>query len=88
MLFSNVDDPNYTIESILNYVDYGSEFKGDLSWANFKEVLKEFCSKGSDKKDKSSILIQSWQRFRCLINNSIILMPYSAPHGHTAPCEG
>lgn len=71
MLFSNVDDPNYTIESILNYIDYGSEFKGDLSWANFKEVLKEFCSKGSDKKDKSSILIQSWQRFRRLINNSI-----------------
>ena len=71
MLFSNVDDPNYTIESILNYIDYGSEFEGDLSWANFKEVLKEFCSKGSDKKDKSSILIQSWQRFRRLINNSI-----------------
>ena len=71
MLFSNVDDPNYTIESILNYIDYGSEFKGDLSWANFKEVLKDFCSKGSDKKDKSSILIQSWQRFRRLINNSI-----------------
>lgn len=71
MLFANVDDPNYTIESILNYIDYGSEFKGDLSWANFKDVLKEFCSKGSSKKDNSSILIQSWQRFRRLINNSI-----------------
>ena len=71
MLFANVDDPNYTIESILNYIDYGPEFKGDLSWANFKEVLKEFCSKGSTKKDNSSILIQSWQRFRRLINNSI-----------------
>ena len=71
MLFANVDDPNYTIESILNYIDYGPEFKGDLSWANLKEVLKEFCSKGSTKKDNSSILIQSWQRFRRLINNSI-----------------
>ncbi|MFR3321151.1 MAG: hypothetical protein ACLTSZ_08345 [Lachnospiraceae bacterium] len=71
MLFSNVDDPNYTIESILNYIDYGSEFKGDLSWENFKEVLKDFCSKGSGRKDNSSILIQSWQRFRRLINNSI-----------------
>lgn len=71
MLFANVDDPNYTIESILNYIDYGTEFKGDLSWADFKDKLKEFCSKGSSKNNNSSILIQSWQRFRRLINNSI-----------------
>lgn len=71
MLFANVDDPNWTIESILNYIDYGQEFKGDLSWSDFKGVLKDFCSKGSSKNNNSSILIQSWQRFRRLINNSI-----------------
>ena len=71
MLFSNVDDPNWTIESILNYIDYGQEFKGDLSWSDFTDVLKEFCKKGSSKKNDSNILIQSWQRFRRLINNSI-----------------
>lgn len=71
MLFANVDDPNWTIESILNYIDYGQEFKGDLSWTDFKDVLKDFCSKGSSKNNDSSILIQSWQRFRRLINNSI-----------------
>lgn len=71
MLFANVEDPNYTIESILNYIDYGSEFQSDLSWDNFKDVLKEFCSKGSSKNNNSSIVIQSWQRFRRLINNSI-----------------
>ncbi len=71
MLFSNVDYPNYTIVSILNYIDYGTEFKGDLSWTDFKDKLKEFCSKGSRKNNNSSILIQSWQRFRRLINNSI-----------------
>ncbi|WP_130862822.1 ATP-binding protein [Bacilliculturomica massiliensis] len=71
MLFSNVDDPNYTIESILNYIDYGQEFRGDLSWTDFKDKLKDFCSKGSSKNNNSSILIQSWQRFRRLINNSI-----------------
>ncbi len=71
MLFANVDDPNYTIESILNYIDYGSEFQSDLSWDNFKDVLKDFCSKGSSKTNNSSIVIQSWQRFRRLINNSI-----------------
>ena len=71
MLFANVEDPNWTIESILNYIDYGQEFKGDLSWDDFKDVLKNFCSKGSSKNNNSSILIQSWQRFRRLINNSI-----------------
>lgn len=71
MLFSNVDDPNWTIESILNYIDYGQEFKGELSWSDFTDVLKEFCKKGSSKKNDSNILIQSWQRFRRLINNSI-----------------
>lgn len=71
MLFANVDDPNWTIESILNYIDYGQEFKGDLNWADFKNVLKDFCSKGSSKTNNSGILIQSWQRFRRLINNSI-----------------
>ena len=71
MLFANVDDPNYTIESILNYVDYGQEFRDVTSWAGFKNRLTEFCSKGSGKSNSSSILIQSWQRFRRLINNSI-----------------
>ena len=71
MLFANVDDPNYTIESILNYIDYSQEFWGVTSWDEFKDKLKDFCSKGSGKNNSSSILIQSWQRFRRLINNSI-----------------
>ena len=71
MLFTNVDDPNFTIDSILNYIDYGSEFKGDLSWTDFKDRLKDFSTKGSSKNNNSSITVQSWQRFRRLINNSI-----------------
>lgn len=71
MLFSNIDDPNWTIESILNYIDYGQEFSGDLSWDDFKNRLKDFCGKGSSKNNNSAILVQSWQRFRRLINNSV-----------------
>lgn len=71
MLFSNIDDPNFTLESILNYIDYGQEFKGDLSWSDFKEILNDFCRKGNAKSKDSSITTQSWQRFRRLINNSI-----------------
>ena len=71
MLFSNVDDPNYTIESILNRIDDGPEFKGVSSWDDLKEQLKEFGTKGNGKSSASGILFQSWQRFRRLINNSI-----------------
>ena len=72
MLLSNVDDPNYTIESILNYIDYGSEFSdNDMSWKDFRNKLTDFCQKGNAKTKDSSITIQSWQRFRRLINNSI-----------------
>lgn len=71
MLFANVDDPNYTIESILNHIDYGPEFRDVSSWNELKDKLKEFCTKGSGKNKDSGILIQSWQRFRRLINNSI-----------------
>lgn len=49
MLFSNVDDPNYTIESILNRIDDGPEFKGVSSWDDLKEQLKEFGTKGNGK---------------------------------------
>ena len=55
----------------LNYIDYGREFEGDLSWSDFKDILTGFCSKGSGKNNNSNITIQSWQRFRRLINNSI-----------------
>lgn len=71
LLFANVDDPNWTLESILNYIYSGKEFDSDLSWSSFKDTLKDSCSKGNNVIKNSNIVIQSWQRFRRLINNSI-----------------
>lgn len=68
MLFSNVDDPNWTIESILNFIDSAPQFAGNMSWNDFKEKLKEFVNKGNASKE---IPVQSWRRFSRLINNSI-----------------
>lgn len=68
MLFSNVDDPNWTIESILNYIETSTQFAGDMSWTNFKNRLKEFVNKGNASKE---IPVQSWRRFSRLISNSI-----------------
>lgn len=55
MLFANVDDPNYTIESILNYIDYGQEFRDVSSWDEFKDKLKDFCTKGSGKNNEAEL---------------------------------
>lgn len=69
MLFSNINDPNWTIESILNYVQTAPQFGGDLTWEDFKEKLREFVdNKGTSTKE---IPVQSWRRFSRLINNSI-----------------
>lgn len=71
MLFANVDDPNQTIESILDYIEHGQEFKEDMNWDQFKDELGNFCQRGSGRNNSSNITIQSWNRFRRLIKNSI-----------------
>lgn len=39
MLFANVDDPNWTIESILNYIETSQDFADDMSWTAFKKRI-------------------------------------------------
>lgn len=69
MLFSNVDDPNWTIESILNYIETNPDFRNIENWDDFKAKLQDFVNnRGSSTKE---IPVQSWRRFSRLINNSI-----------------
>ena len=72
MLFANVDDPNWTIESILNYIETSQDFAGDMSWDDFKSKLRDFVNvskRGTGQ--RTEIPVQSWRRFSRLINNSI-----------------
>lgn len=72
MLFSNVDDPNFTIESILNFIETSSSFSGDMDWDGFKTAIRCYCDKNESKnKERKDITIQSWKKFHRLINNSI-----------------
>ena len=71
MLFTNVDDPNWTIESILNYIETNSTFANVDSWDAFKEKLGEFVDKSSEGSKSKEIPVQSWRRFSRLIKNSI-----------------
>jgi hypothetical protein len=68
LLFSNIDDPNFTMESILNFVIEHTDFD-DLDWDSFKNKLGEYTKKGQGK-DKE-ITVQSWRKFTRLIKKSI-----------------
>ncbi|MCD2345860.1 ATP-binding protein [Clostridium guangxiense] len=69
LLFSNVDDPTYTMESIMNYIVESSDFY-NLTWEEFKTKLGEYCKSG-ERGHKGDITVQSWRKFKRLINKSI-----------------
>ena len=70
LLFSNVDDPTYTMESIMNYIVESADFN-NLTWENFKEKLSKYCTAGDPKRKGNDITVQSWRKFKRLINKSI-----------------
>lgn len=69
LLFSNVDDPQSTMESILNYIIEHSDFS-DLDWEGFKDTLGDYCKAGNRSRT-DNIPVQSWRKFKRLINKSI-----------------
>ncbi|MDF7812856.1 ATP-binding protein [Hymenobacter sp. YC55] len=63
MLFSNIDDPNGTMESIVAHItSQSSEFANLQTWTDFKEKLAEYKQKGDTGKDKE-ISVLSWRKF-------------------------
>jgi DNA helicase HerA-like ATPase len=68
LLFSNIDDPAQTIESILSFIAESPDFDG-LTWDSFQDVLKEYTEKGHSK--NKEISIQSWRKFKRLIRKSV-----------------
>lgn len=69
MLFTNIDDPNWTIESILNFIETNNEFTNLVNWEEFNEKLKDFVASG--RTGNKDIPVQSWRRFSRLVKNSI-----------------
>ena len=70
LFFANVDDPNETIESIINYIiSNGSGFAGVDSWEDFKSAVYEQTHSGSSSKGKE-ISVLSWRKFYRLFNKS------------------
>lgn len=70
LLFANVDDPNDTIESIINFIiSNGGAFKGVECWEDFKDALEE-QTKSKNNSAGKEISVLSWRKFYRLFNKS------------------
>lgn len=74
LLFANIDDPNETIESIINYIiSNGQGFKGVETWEDFKNALYAQTQTGEAKtQGGESISVMSWRKFYRLFNKSYL----------------
>lgn len=70
LLFANVDDPNDTIESIINFIiSNGGKFNGVGCWEDFKSALYEQTQSKNNGAGKE-ISVLSWRKFYRLFNKS------------------
>lgn len=71
LLFSNIEDPNQTIESIINFIISKQQpFDNVDSWSNMLEAVQDMGTKGNDKGNKE-ISVMSWRKFRRIVRKSI-----------------
>lgn len=70
LLFSNVDDPTYSMESILSNIEGNDDFK-DLTWNEFQKKLEKYCKAGEKRGKGNDITVQSWRKFKRLLSRSI-----------------
>lgn len=71
LLFSNVDDPTQTMESIINFiVSEQMPFNTVDSWDSMLEAIQEMGEKGGSAASKE-ISVMSWRKFKRIVKKSI-----------------
>lgn len=71
LLFSNVDDPTQTMESIINFiVSEQKPFNSVDSWDSMLEAVQEMGEKGGSTASKE-ISVMSWRKFKRIVKKSI-----------------
>lgn len=74
LMFSSIDDPGQTMDSILNYIISGRGEFGNLdSWDDFLDKVKE-CGEAGGRGDKE-ISVLSWRKFERIVKKSIYNNP-------------
>jgi hypothetical protein len=71
LLFSNIEDPNQTIESIINFiVSEQAPFNNVDSWEGMLREVQGMGEKGGDRGSKE-ISVMSWRKFKRIVRKSI-----------------
>jgi len=71
LLFSNIEDPNQTIESIINFIISKQQpFDTVDTWRNMLEAVQGMGTKGNEKGNKE-ISVMSWRKFKRIVRKSI-----------------
>lgn len=69
LLFASIDDPQQTLDSIINFIISGQGNFGNItSWEAFRAEVDRFCAAGGVK---SEIPVQSWRKFKRIIAKSL-----------------
>lgn len=70
LMFASLDDPNQTIESILNYIiSKQGNFGNIRQWEYFLKEIQEKCQSG--RSGDKEITVSSWRRFNRIIKKII-----------------
>lgn len=76
LLFSNIDDPNQTMESIVNHIVTGQGgFKDITNWTDLLKEVYEHTQAGKTGKEKE-ITVLSWRKFYRLFRKTIENTPF------------
>jgi DNA helicase HerA-like ATPase len=71
LLFSNVDDPNQTMESIVNLIASGQgNFSNITNWTDLLQEIHSNTKSGNTTKDKE-VTVLSWRKFYRLFRKTI-----------------
>lgn len=73
LMFASMDDPNQTMDSIINYITTNQGKFGQLEdWSDFLNEVQEMCKAGSQKvTGNSEITVASWRKFSRIVKKSI-----------------
>lgn len=70
LMFSNMDDPNQTMDAIINYIISGQgKFNSIREWNRFIDEVQDMGQAGSGK--NKEIPVMSWRKFGRMIKKSI-----------------
>ena len=71
LMFASMDDPQQTMDSILNYIINNQGAFGRLSgWDDFLDEVAQQCKAGNASGDKE-ISVNSWRKFNRIVRKSI-----------------